>query len=347
MAAYTTIDDAGSYFNTVLYVGTGSELAVTGVGFQPDFVWLKDRDDAVEHNLIDAARGATKYIVPNATDAEVTDLQNLNAFGADGFTVGTSNTINTSTENFVSWNWKGGTTAVPSGGTITPTACSFSATAGFGMYAHAGNSTAGATIAHGLGAVPAMMISKRLNHTGSWATYQHKNTAAPATDFLLLNSTQATQDDSSVWNDTLPDATVFTIGNDGTTNGAYNYIKYIWTEIQGFSKFGTYQGNGSVDGQFIYTGFRPAFFMIKASSTAGSWQMFDNKRGSYNVITTWDLIANSIQAESSTTVLDFLSNGIKMRKTGGDNNASGYTYIYMAFAEAPFVNSEGIPVNAR
>jgi len=345
MAVYTTIDDPGLYFNTVLYSGNSSTQAITGVGFQPDAVWAKTKSTTYNHQLCDSVRGVHEMIRPNTSDAEGTYTDALTSFDSDGFTTGSEANWNETGQTYVAWNWKAGTTAVPSGGTITPTACSFSATAGFGAYAHAGNSTAGATIAHGLGAVPAMMISKRLNHTGNWATYQQKNTAAPATEWMAINLTNATADDSSVWNDTAPDATVFTIGDDGTVNGAYNYIKYIWTEIKGYSKFGGYIGNGNVDGTFVYTGFRPAFVMCKYTGVE-NWAIVDNKRLGYNVAN-YQLYANATNANVSNVRMDILSNGFKARTTNAEWNGSGNEYIYMAFAEAPFVNSEGVPVNAR
>ena len=346
MAAYTTIDDAGLFFNTVLYTGTGTTHTITGVGFQPDFVWAKSRSSGQDPRAIDAVRGGDKVIYPDLNNAEATDSELITSFNSDGYVMGTSGTnANDNTVTYVSWNWKGGTTAVPSGGTITPTACSFSATAGFGIYAYAGNSTAGATIAHGLGAVPALIICKRLNSTGNWSTYQHKNTAAPETDYLLLNTTAATADDL-VWNDTAPTSSVYSLGNDGSVNTGFNYVSYVWTEIQGFSKFGGYTGNGNADGVFVYTGFRPAFFMVKRTDSTNDWYIVDNKRLGYNVDNNL-LFPNLNAAENTGDYVDILSNGLKTRTTDGGWNTSGATYIYAAFAEAPFVNSNGVPCNAR
>ena len=338
------------FFSSTIYTGNGTAigsggLAVTGVGFQSDFTWIKDRDATQGHVLFDAARGATNILASNSSAAESNNTESLTTWGADGFTLGDKASVNASGSDYVSFNWKGGTTAVPSGGTITPTACSFSATAGFGIYAYAGNSTAGATIAHGLGAVPALIICKRLNSTGNWSTYQHRNTAAPETDYLLLNTNAATADDL-VWNDTAPTSSVYSLGNDGSVNTGFNYVSYVWTEIQGFSKFGGYTGNGNADGVFVYTGFRPAFFMVKRTDSTNDWYIVDNKRLGYNVDNNL-LFPNLTAAANTGDYVDILSNGLKTRTTDGGWNTSGATYIYAAFAEAPFVNSNGVPCNAR
>jgi len=356
MAAFTTIDDASLFYNTVLYTGNGTAigsggLAVTGVGFQPDFTWIKERDGTGAHMLFDSPRGATDILVSNTNAAESNNTESLTTWGADGFTLGDKASVNASGSDYVSFNWKGGTTAVPSGGTITPTACSFSATAGFGIYAYAGNSTAGATIAHGLGAVPAFIICKRLNSTGNWSTYQHKNTAAPETEYLLLNTTAATADDL-VWNDTAPTSSVYSLGNDGSVNTGFNYVSYVWTGIQGFSKFGAYEGNGNADGTFVYTGFRPAWIMNKRTNSTAAWKVHNNKVPLTNGnVCNLGLSANTNAAESAVDgpdrQLDFLSNGFKWRATDTDVNYNGSDYIYCAFAESPLVNSEGVPSNSR
>ena len=351
MAVYTTIDDPGLYFNTVLYSGNSSTQAITGVGFQPDAVWAKTKSTTYNHQLCDSVRGVHEMIRPNTSDAEGTYTDALTSFDSDGFTTGSEGNWNETGQTYVAWNWKAGTTAVPSGGTITPTACSFSATAGFGIYAYAGNSTAGATIAHGLGAVPAFIICKRLNSTGNWSTYQHKNTAAPETEYLLLNTTAATADDL-VWNDTAPTSSVYSLGNDGSVNTGFNYVSYVWTGIQGFSKFGAYEGNGNADGTFVYTGFRPAWIMNKRTNSTAAWKVHNNKVPLTNGnVCNLGLSANTNAAESAVDgpdrQLDFLSNGFKWRATDTDVNYNGSDYIYCAFAESPLVNSEGVPSNSR
>ena len=327
------IDKPSDYFNTKLYTGTGSELAITGVGFQSDMTWIKGRSGATEHVLTDSVRGVTKEISSNDTGAEETVAQGLTAFGSDGFTVGTDGSYNTSSATYSSWNWKE------------------SATAGFDIVAYTGNGSSGNTVSHNLGAIPSMMIIKNLSGTTSWIVYHHKNTSAPATDVLRLDTTAATADDDSMWNDTAPTSSVFTLGSTSSANGSgTNYIAYLFAEKQGYSKFGSYTGNGNADGTFVYTGFKPAFVMLKKTSGTGNWQMFDDKRVGYNPDN--DVLrANLSNTECTSCVkIDTLSNGFKLRNTDGDGNTSGGTYIYMSFASEPFTTSTtngSIPATAR
>ena len=333
------------YFNTVLHTGNGSELAVSGVGFEPDLTWIKNRSNVDFHVLTDTVRGATKYVRSNDGTLETTNAEGLKSFDSDGYTLGTQNQVNENTADFAGWNWKGATTAVPSGGTITPTACSFSATAGFGIYAYAGNATSGATIAHGLGAVPKMLIIKERSDGASWCVY-HERTG---NDYILnLNdSGGGSGGTSGHWNDTTPTSTVFTIGNSSELNdGSETYVAYAFADVKGYSKFGGYTGNGTADGAFIYTGFRPAFVLIKSTSGAGAWAMFDDKRDGYNIDND-HVSANTTAVEQTDDVLDIVSNGFKMRSTTNMVNGSGWTYVYMAFAKNPIVSSNGVPTVAR
>ena len=346
MAEYISFQPS-DFYNTKLFTGTGASNALTGIGFQPDFAWIKNRDAADFHVLTDAVRGVTKYLQSNDAAAEVTNAESLKTFDSDGFTVGTMNEVNTNTEDYVSWNWKAGTTSGISGSpSITPGGYSFNATSKFTILKYTGNSTAGATVPSGLG-VAQFIIAKHHGASNNWQVYHHKNTAAPATDFLELNTTAATGDNVNRWNDTLPASNLITLGSGSEVNENTKVISmYAWAEVQGFSKFGSYTGNGNADGPFVYTGFRPGFIMIKRIDSTGAWQVWDSKRPTYNE-TTGRLYPNDVDAESNTQELDILSNGFKYRDTGAAANASSATYIYMAFAAFPTVSSNDIPGVAR
>ena len=331
--SYTNgLDNPELYFQTKLYTGNGSTNAITLDGdenMQPDWVWVKDRGRAgYNHNSYDSVRGATKLIWQNLTNAENTYADSLTSFNSDGFTLGADSNgeANVNTQSYVAWNWKE------------------SATAGFDIVTFTGS---GGTqnISHSLSAKPEWIITKSRSASGAWYTYHGANTAAPETDFLKLNDTDATADNATVWNDTAPTTSVFTVGSafDNTTT----YIAYCFAEKKGYSKFGSYTGNGNAEGPFIYTGFKPAFVIQKRTDSSSNWTMVDNKRDVDNIVNT-QVIANGNGAEFSENVFDFLSNGFKVRAVhGGYLNASGGSYIYMAFAESPFVNSNGVPTNAR
>ena len=334
------------FFSTKLYTGTGAELANTGIGFQPDLTWIKARTGSKSHRLFDSPRGVTKWIASDNGGAETTTAESLKSFDSDGFTLGTYDHVNDNTVTFASWNWKGGTTAVPSGGTITPSACSFSTTSGFGIYKYTGNGTSGATIAHGLGKVPTMMFVKRTD--GGSLNWMNYNPDVGNDRALFLNLTNAPDVSATYWNSTTPTSTLFSLGNAvGTNNSGDDYVAYVWAPIAGYSKFGGYIGNASSNGPFIYTGFRPAWVMVKKSAVAGSnWYIYDNKRTGFNVVNNV-LYANTAGAEVSDVEIDLLSNGFKWRNNNGGFNASGVAYIYMAFAESPLVSSNDIPGLAR
>mgnify|MGYP003631091646 CR=1 FL=1 len=349
--AYTDIDKSDDYFNTVLYTGNSSTQAIA-VGFQSDWVWCKPRTNTGSHFLSDSVRGGTKVIVSNTTATEITRSNNIQSFTSTGYTLGADGTSNYNGDATVSWNWKAGTSftndASATGiGTIDSTG-SVNTDAGFSIVSYTGNQTSGATVAHGLGSKPAMMIFKERNGTTGWVVYHHKNTSAPATEYLQLNSTNATGDYAGYFNDTEPTSSVFTLGNDtGINQSGDTYIAYCFAEKQGYSKFGSYTGNGSTNGPFIYTGFKPAWVVAKKTSGTGSWRMWDNKREGYNGDNAF-LYANLSNAEESDgTLVDFCSQGFKWRGTSQDMNGSGGTYIYMAFAENPFVTSTGVPTTAR
>jgi hypothetical protein len=317
------------------------------VGFQPDWVWLKLRSTTGNHGLYDAVRGATKRLQSNQTNAEDT-ITSFSSFDSDGFTLSEASQNNNG-ETFASWNWLAANgTASNSDGSITSTV-SANTTAGFSIVTYSGNSTAGATVGHGLGATPGMIIVKGRDATIDWNVYHHKNTSAPETDYLKLNSTDATTDSSARWNDTAPTSSVFSLGTQTGVNAGFNYVAYCFAEKKGYSKFGSYSGNGDADGTFVYTGMRPAFVFLKRTDSASNWSIMDNKRLGYNPDNNAQE-ANSNAVEGTYDSIDILSQGFKCKSTSGDFNASGGSYIYMAFAENPFVaNDSGtaVPVVAR
>jgi hypothetical protein len=332
-----TIIDGSEHFNTVLYAGNSTTgHAITGVGFQPDWVWLKGRNySGASHSLTDSVRGATKRLSSDSTSAEITNAEYLQSFDADGFTVGTHAAHNASGYNYVAWNWKAGGTAVSNtDGSIT-SQVSANTAAGFSIVSWTGAGGT-STVGHGLGGQPSMIIAKnRDDGTRSWIVYHKDVSSAPETDFLRLESTNAVAD-YPVWGDTAPTSSVFTVG-DASTNGSGDaMIAYCFADVEGFSKAGSYTGNGSSDGPFVYTGFRPAWVMFKSATSAESWNIVDSERNVYNVIDN-RLYADSSAAESAgVALLDFTSNGFKLRATWGSINASGQTFIYLAFAEHPF-----------
>ena len=342
--AYTTINKSTDYFNTKLYTGNGGTNAITGVGFQPDWVWIKNRDDSYNNALFDAVRGVTKFLASNNSDAEQTNANELTAFGTDGFTSGNADRTNKNSDSFVSWNWKAGTGQGSSNtdGSINTTYTSVNTTAGFSISTYTGTGS-NATIGHGLGVAPKMIIIKSRSHAKDWTVY---HASLGNTKWLELNGTAAEQTNSNRWNNTSPTNQVFSVGVDSGINGSgYTYVAYCFAEKTGYSKFGSYVGNGNADGSFIYTGFKPAFVMTKKTSGTSSWDMHDTKRDTFNVATK-HLLAEDTGAEGSTVVLDILSNGFKFRTSNGDRNASGGSYIYMAFGQT-LVGSNNIPATAR
>ena len=346
--AYTTIDKPNQYFNTKLYTGTGSTQSITGVGFQPDFTWIKQRDGATarHHRLVDSVRGATKYLESDRNIAEVTDSNQVTSLDSDGFTVGTGNATNSNTVNFASWNWlAGGTASSNTDGSIT-SQVSANTISGFSIGTYTGNSTSDATIGHGLSLAPEMIIVKNRDGLDNWQVYW--NTGTERNGFLNLTNAFNTPASTAQWGTNVPTSSVFYVGNDSATNTSNNYLFYAFHSVKGYSKFGEYTGNGSTDGTFVYTGFKPAWVMIKRTDSTGGWIMLDNKRDIDNPEENY-LIANVSNAETTdiNLKLDALSNGFKLRANSSATNASGGTHIYMAFAENPFVTSTGVPTTAR
>jgi hypothetical protein len=345
--AYTTINKGSSYFNTVLYTGNGvGGTNITGVGFQPDLVWIKRRSATEFHVWNDAVRGVPKNIYSNSTSAEDTGSL-MSAIISDGFTVQTDGSVNGSGSTYVAWNWLANNTSGSSNtaGTITSTVAA-NTTAGFSIVRYTGTG-ANATVGHGLGVAPRMMIIKdRTSGAYNWTVY---HASIGNTRRIILNS-NAGQDsaDSRWWNNTSPTSTVFTIGIDNGANASGDsFIAYCFAEIKGYSKFGSYAGNNALDGTFVYTGFSPSFVLVKRyGGGAQNWVIYDDKRNTYNV-TNSTLRPNTTAAEATNNAVDLLSNGFKFRSNDGDSNGYSDGYIYMAFAENPFVTSGGIPTTAR
>jgi len=349
--AYTTINKSTDYFNTKLYTGTGSELAITGVGFQPDWTWIKGRNVAYDNNVFDAVRGSTKRIMTNQTNAESTQAQMCKSFDSDGFTLGTDGGVNeNNTRTYVAWNWKAGTTGSGSttgSGTYKAYSYSVNTTAGFSIVKYKGNGTAGHTIPHHLGSAPTFRISKILSNSGdNWTVYSE---TLGNTKELNLNTGDAVGTTTNYWNSTSPNATNFTLGTNGIANGNdVDIISYNFAPKTGYSKFGSYVGNGNADGTFVYTGFKPAWVMVKnANNSSADWTMFDVKRNTSNIMDK-RLRANLSNAEDAPLgFIDFTSNGFKWRTDSFAVNGDGNNHVFMAFAEAPIVGTNNIPCTAR
>ena len=348
--AYTTIDKPTDYFNTVLYTGNGSSQTITGVGFQADFIWFKERSSAGEHKLNNSVLGTNNYLISNSTSGDDTTGSGIQSYNSDGYAVSNASNINDNTETYVTWNWlAGGSASSNTDGDIT-SSVSANTTAGFSIVSYTGNGSAGATVGHGLGSAPAVMIFKILNTADNWRVYhQGIDATAPEDYHAQLNSTGARIDNAGFFNDTAPTSSVFTLGSDSGINGSSNtFIAYCFAEKKGYSKFGIYTGNGNADGTFVYTGFRPAWIMLKESTGTSDWSIYDNKRETFNVAdSTLEANTSDAEAEVSGRPIDILSNGFKLRGTSSFTNESGKAYIYLAFAESPFVSSGGIPTTAR
>ena len=356
---------ATDHFNTLLYTGNSTDdRAITGVGFKPDWCWFKKRgaSNAMSHYIVDSARGTSSTgggtgniggLNSNAAEAEITTTDGgFASFDNDGFTLGQHPAAsgypdsgyernNKNNDTYVAWNWKanGGTaTATVSESGDNPAAVvQANPTAGFSLIIYTGTGAAG-TIAHGLGAVPKMMIIKNRDEADGWGVYHGANTAAPATDYLALNTPAATADEAAYWNDTAPTSSVFTVGTAHNVNAdGEKYVAYVFAEVEGYSKMGSYVGNANAEGSFIFTGFRPAWVMYKRADSSDYWAIFDSVRSPVNVMQN-RLAPNYSNVEDVSTAnqQDFLSNGIKLRGTDTTTNANGGIYIYMAFAEQPF-----------
>jgi len=334
MAAYTTIDDPSAYFKVQLYTGNGSGSRAiafddTDTNMQPDFVWIKSRSLQDNHELYDSARGVQKRVMSNDGGAEETRSQGLLAFSSDGFTVGTSDGVNKNTETYVSWNWKE------------------SADAGFDIVAYSGTGSS-ADVSHSLSAVPDVIFTKQRTGTQYWFVYTSVS-AMGSQKSMHLNTTATVSTQATAY-DATPTSSVINYGNDTGVNGSSNtYIAYLWRSVQGFSKFGQYIGNGAdPDGPYVYLGFSPQLVIIKRTDSTDDWKMHTKKVEVHNPLNQ-SVKANSdvTEATESDHDIDFLSNGFKLRENNSAFNADGGTYVYMAWADSSFVNSNGVPNNAQ
>lgn len=319
--------------DVALWTGNGSTQNITGLAFNPDFVWTKTRSQANNNFLFDSVRGATKYLCSDLTIAEFTSANTLTSFNSDGFTTGSDNDTNASGRTFVAWAWDAGTSTVSNtAGSITSQVRA-NVSAGFSVVTYTGNNTAGATVGHGLGVAPALIINKQHSGGNNWWTY---HASLGATKYLVLDLTNAAGTANTVWNDTAPTSTVFTIGVTGVTNtNSATYVNYCFAPVVGYSNGFSYTGNGSTDGVFQYLGFRPRLIMLKRSDSTSNWTLLDTSREGYNVDND-PLYPNLSDAEGTTDLLDITSNGFKLRSTDASVNASAGTYIGFAWAENPF-----------
>jgi len=336
----SSIKDGSEYFNSVLYTGTGEIHNITGVGFQPDFTIVKSRSDVASHNVYDSVRGIKKILITNGTDAEVTEPDNagLDSFDTDGFTIDAVEwfaNVNILGKTYVAWNWKAGDTAVSNtDGTITSTV-SANPTSGFSVVSYTGTGNDTDTIGHGLGVTPSLVFWKSRSITEDWLVTSTLF-PDPEKNFLKLNLTNAI---ASIGAAGYTLNSLVIRANTRMASGT-TYIAYCFAEVEGYSKFGSYTGNGSTDGPFVYTGFRPAWIMFKRTDVASSWEVYDAARDPDNVV--YEVVQpNNTQAEITVTNgrIDFTSNGVKLRDAGGSVNGSGNTFIYMAFAENPMKHS--------
>ena len=342
------LNNSELYFQTKIYTGTGSTLALTLDGtenMQPDFVWIKSRSDSLSHALFDVIRGVTKVLNSNATTAEYTNTDTLTAFGTDGFTIGKTTGVNTSGQTRVAWCWKaGGTASSNSDGSIT-TSVSANSTSGMSILAYTGTGSGSATIGHGLGVKPKILLTKPRNITDPWILWFDPNNSGTSIGRLTLNSTDAQSTSSnSMINFNTTTITLPSLSNDAWS-GTNNYIGYAFAEKKGYFSSGTYEGNGNENGPYIHLGFSPALVVCKEIDDTGYYAVSDNKRDGYNL--TKNLYWNDSMSESTANQIDHCANGFKIRSSAGSHNQSGSTHIYMAWAQSPFVNSNGVPTNAR
>jgi len=351
--AYTDIDDPTLYFSSTIWTGNATDdraIVIDGTGMQPDFVWIKSRNDADNHRLVDSVRGATKHMESDGSGAEQTS-SNVKTFNSAGVTLSTNGAVNANNELYASWAWKTGTAfsndaSSTSVGTIDSVG-SVSTATGFSIISWTGDGNDGATIAHGLGATPGLVITKRRNTTGDWLTGGSVIDAARggANSLLLLNTTAAMDSNAEVYQTF--SSTTFQVGVNAYVNtSGSTMISYCFTEKPGYSKIGRYVGNGNADGTYVYTGFKPAVIICKNVAATQDWIIKDNKRDLGNPVDDV-LYPNLANTEDNGATVAFLSNGFKCITTAANTNQSGAKFIYMAFAENPFVTSTGIPGTAR
>jgi len=328
-----TIKQPNQHFDISLYTGNGSSQNITNSGsFSPAMLWIKERSSSSSHRLVDVVRGSSNLLVPNSTTEESSDATAITAFNSNGFSVGNNLTTNESSVTYVGWQWNAGSSTVTNTSGTISSQVRANPTAGFSIVTYTGTG-ANATVGHGLGVAPKMVIVKCRTQTRSWPIY---HTGVGNTGFVQLQTTTQALFTPNLWNNTTPTSTVFSLGSDPETNGAQNYVAYCFAEIEGYSKIGSYTGNGSTDGPFVYCGFRPKWILFKnASAGSTDWKLFDSSRNTSNIVTSV-LYPNLNNAEETNTGLDFVSNGFKWRDNGSAQNGSGNTILFAAFAENPF-----------
>ena len=346
--AYSSITKPGDYFNTKLYTGTGATRSITGIGFQPDWIWTKGRSGTYStesHKLYDAVRGTTKELRSDVDNGESTNSGGVTSFDSDGYGLGAGGGVNGASTEYVSWNWKAnGQGSANSDGTITTTYTSANTTSGFSIIKYSGNATVGATIGHGLNSAPEFVFTKKLSASANWQCWG--SVIGNVYTINLNHNTAKTNPNGNYNNDTNPNSTVVTLGNDNDINqNGEPYVMYCFHSVKGYSKIGTYTGTGSAEGAFVYTGFKPAFVLVKRTSDSQGWILWDNKRPGYN-LTNKSLTANESGAEETGRTFDIMSNGFKIRDTNTATNANGSTYMYLAFGQT-LVGSNNVPCTAR
>ena len=343
--AFTTINNGSLFMNPKIYTGNGGTQTITDINFEPDLIYTKGRDLGESPWFTDNVVGLTKYRYSNGTGANSTYTTAVTGTNSDGYVLGDKNGFNNNTKTFVSWNWKAnGTGSANTDGSISSTV-SANTTSGFSIVSYAG-SNSNVTVGHGLGVTPKMIIFKNRDSVTSWTVYHESLGNAKR---LVLNTTGAEEGTNQFSFGTSPTSSLFALGGgygDVNTSGA-NFVAYCFADVQGYSKFGSYTGNGNADGTFVYTGFKPSLLMLKNSSATADWVILDDKRNPTNDDAMKKLFPNDYRVEESGTYLDMLSNGFKLRTSGTDNNGNGNTLIYMAFASAPLVGTNNIPANAR
>jgi hypothetical protein len=347
---YSSVDKPNQYFDTSLWSGTGATQSISSLNFQPDWLWVKSRSTASNHRSQNAVTGVTKGMNPNQTNAEDTLTDCVTSFNSNGFTLGADSQgyVNTSSRTYVGWSWKGNGTGVSNtAGTISSTV-SANTTSGFSIIKFTASGSGNQSVGHGLGVAPKMFITKATSSSSSWNVYHASlNSSSPQNYYLNLDLSNASSNLSGVFGAGMT-SSVCGVGVGVGISSGVTYIGYAFAEIKGYSKFGSYTGNGSTDGTFVYTGFKPAFIMLKSSSSgAVGWITHDNKRIGFNPNNYYVEPNNSNAESADTDKILLLSNGFKLISTSASWNTSSGTYIYMAFAENPFVSSKGLPTTAR
>ena len=349
--AYTEIDDPSAYFQTTLYTGNGgADHAITNAGnsdLQPDMVWIKNRDAADSHVLVDSLRGVGKVLTPDTAAPQTDDADTVDAFQSDGFRVDADVKVNTNNEKYVAWQWKGGTTAsgtTGGSGTGKPYAYSASPASGFSVVTFTGNATAGHLIPHGMGKVPKMIHVKSIANDNGWTS--GVSVAGGFNDHAYLYLANAFGTDANQFGGTHTTTNIRLGTGTGTNENNVTRYAMCFADVPGYQKIGEYVGNGNADGTFINTGFSPAFLMIKQAAASNDWFMIDNKREPFNPNNV-QLVANGTSASTNKGDLDLLSNGFKPRSSNAAWNENNAVYIYLAIAENPFTTSTGIPATAR